>query len=158
MKRIAGWLMALVIVFSLAAASAASTQWVSCPEGGFSVKLPEKFREQEIDSRSDPDLCFFWSGTYLQVMAYASYQGEIGVTDLFVVLTGNETEDYYDTINGMDMRCIRSEEGSAITVTYTWMDMGNNVTLEFHYHADDPSSVPDTVSSIMKSITFDAGR
>ena len=42
-------------------------------------------------------------------------------------------------------------------VTYTWMDRGNSVTLEFNYSASD-ESVQNTVNSIINSIRFDAGH
>ena len=151
-KRIAGWLLALVIIFSF---SAASAQKVTCYIGGFSVKLPDSFVEGSFEN-ADPDLCFYWHGKRLTVQAYCAYQGEIGISDLFVVLTGNETEDRYVTIHGMDMRCIRSEDGSDISVMYTWMDRGNNVSLYFYYAADDPT-VQEYVDSIMNSISFDIG-
>ena len=83
------------------------------------------------------------------------YQGEVSET--FEVLTGNETASGYVTINGMKMLYTRSETPGSIDITYTWMDRGNSVTLEFTYSPDDPS-VENTVKSIINSIRFDAGH
>ena len=151
MKRFAGMLLVMVLLFSF---SVALARKVECPAGGFSVSLPDHFVEEPA---SAPDLCFYWHGNKLTVQAYVSYQGEIALSDLFVVLTGNETEDRLVRINGMDMRTIRSDDGSTVSVTYTWMDRGNSVTMEFTYASGD-SSVQKTVSSIINSIRFDAGH
>lgn len=150
MKRLIGLLLALLLVFSL---SAALAQRVSCPVGGFSVTLPDNFVEEPLSG--DPDLCLYWHGSKLTVLAYASYQGE--VAEIPEVFTGNETESGYKTVNGMKMFYTRSEENGIIDVTYTWMDRGNSVTMEFSWSAGD-SSVQGTVNSIINSIRFDAGH
>ena len=49
----------------------------------------------------------------------------------------------------------RSEAGGQIDVTYTWMDRGNSVTMEFTY--SDPS-LRSTAEAIIGSIRFDAGH
>ena len=148
MRRLAGLLLALLLVFSL---SSALAQRVSCPVGGFSVTLPDHFTEGSLFG--DPDLCFYWYGDGLTVLAYASYQGE--VAEIPEVYTGNETETGYRTVNGMRMRYTRSEEGGMTDVTYTWMDRGNSVTMEFTY--SDPS-LRSTAEAIIGSIRFDAGH
>ena len=153
MRRLAGWLLAAMMVFSL---SAALAQRVSCPDGGFSLRLPDHFVEESTDL-GDPDLCFYWRGSKLTVQAYAAYQGEVAGSDLFQVLTGYETEYGKKNINGMNMLYARTEEYGEVRISYTWMDRGNCVTLEFCYSAAD-SSVLDTVKSIMSSISFDAGH
>ena len=150
MKRLTGLLLVLLLVFSL---SSALAQRAECPVGGFSVTLPDHFVEESVSPGSD--LCFWWHGNKLTVQAYAIYQGE--VTETFEVLTGNETESGYVTINGMKMLYTRSETPGNIDITYTWMDRGNSVTLEFTYAAGD-SSVENTVKSIINSIRFDAGH
>lgn len=150
MKRFAGLLVALLLVFSL---SAALAQRAECPVGGFSVTLPDHFLEESVSPGSD--LCFNWHGNRLAVRAYAIYQGE--VTETFEVLTGSETESGYVTVNGMQMFYTRSEEHGTVCVSYTWMDRGNSVSLEFTWSADD-SSVEGTVRSIINSIRFDAGH
>ncbi|MCR5567344.1 MAG: hypothetical protein K6F61_10870 [Clostridiales bacterium] len=150
MKRLAGLLLVLALVFAL---SAALADRQPCETGGFSVKLPDHFVEEPGNYSSD--LCFYWHGNKLTVQAYAIYQGE--VTETFEVLTGNETDSGYVTINGMRMFYTRSEDASGICITYTWMDRGNSVTMEFSYSADDPS-VENTVKSIINSIRFDAGH
>ena len=153
MKRLAGCLLVALLVFSL---SAALAQKVSCPDGGFSVKLPDHFVEEPLGG-GDPELCLYWHGNRLTVEAFVSYQGEVAGSDLFQVLDGSETE--YGTVryNGMDMQYIRTEEYGTVRCSYTWMDRGNSVTLEFSFSADDPSVI-DTVKSIMNSISFDAGH
>ncbi len=148
MKRFAGLLLALLLVFSL---SSALAQRVSCPVGGFSVSLPDDYAEGSLSG--DPDLCFYWYGNGLTVLAYASYQGE--VAEIPEVYTGNETETGYRSIGGMNMRYTRSEEGGMIDVSYTWMDRGNSVTMEFIF--SDPA-LQGTVESIISSIRFDAGH
>ena len=148
MKRIAGLLLAVLMIFSV---SVALAQWVSCPQGGFSLKLPDHFVEESADY-GDPDLCFFWHGSRLSVQAYVSYQGEVAGSDLFQVLDGSETDYGTKSYNGINMSYVRTEENGNVCITYSWMDRGNNVTLEFNYSADDPS-VLDTVSSIMNSIS-----
>ena len=152
MKRLAGLLLVLVVAFSL---SAAQAQQVECPVGGFSVKLPDHFVEESVSG--DPELCFYWHGNKLTVQAYVSYQGEVAGSDLFQVLTGSETDYGSRVINGMEMYYTRAEEYGNVVITYTWMDRGNSVSMEFTYSADD-SSVIDTVNSIINSIRFDAGH
>ena len=152
MKRLTGILLIVLLVFSL---SAAMAQRVECATGGFSVKLPDHFVEENLVG--DPDLCFYWHGNKLTVQGYASYQGEIAGSDLFEVLTGTETESGYVSINGMSMLYARTEESGDVIISYTWMDRGNSVTLEFTYSADE-SSVEKTVNSIINSIHFDAGH
>ena len=152
MKRFAGIFVIVLLVFSL---SAALAQKVECTTGGFSVELPDHFTEEPVSG--DPDLCFYWHGNKLTVQAYASYQGEIAGSDLFEVLTGTETESGYVSINGMSMLYARTEESGDVIISYTWMDRGNSVTLEFTYSADE-SSVEKTVNSIINSIQFDAGH
>jgi len=150
MKRLAGLFLVLVLVFSV---SCALAQRIQCPVGGFSVKLPDHFAEGGVSPGSD--LCFNWHGEKLTVQAYAIYQGEVAET--FEVLTGNETDSGYRTVNGMKMFYTRSEEGGSVYVTYAWMDRGNSVSLEFTWSASD-SSVQKTVDSIINSIRFDAGH
>ena len=150
MKRLTGLLLVLALVFSL---SAALAERHPCETGGFSVKLPDHFVEEPGYYGSD--LCFYWHGNKLTVLGYVSYQGEVSET--FEVLTGNETASGYVTINGMKMLYTRSETPGSIDITYTWMDRGNSVTLEFTYSPDDPS-VENTVKSIINSIRFDAGH
>ena len=152
MKRLTGVLLVLVMVFSL---SAALAQRVECPQGGFSVKLPDHFKESS--GSYGADLCFFWHGKKLNVQGYASYQGEVSNSDLLQVLTGDETESGTVTINGMSMLYTRTEDGDDVIISYTWMDRGNEVTLEFTYAAED-TSVQNTVNSIINSIRFDAGH
>lgn len=152
MKRFAGIFVIVLLVFSL---SAALAQKVECTTGGFSVELPDHFTEEPVSG--DPDLCFYWHGNKLTVQAYASYQGEIAGSDLFEVLTGSETESGYVSINGMSMLYSRTEESGYIIISYTWMDRGNRVTLEFTYSAEE-SSVEKTVNNIINSIQFDAGH
>ena len=150
MKRIAGLLLTLVLVLCL---SGALAQRAECPVGGFSVTLPDHFVEEPVASGSD--LCFWWHGTKLTVQAYAIYQGEVAET--FEVLTGDETESGYVTVNGMQMFYTRSETPDCICLSYNWMDRGNSVTMEFTWSPED-SSVISTVNSIMGSIRFDAGH
>ena len=150
MKRLTGLLLVLALVFML---SAALADRQPCETGGFSVKLPDHFVEEPEFYGSD--LCFYWHGNKLKVQAFAIYQGE--VTEIFEVLTGNETDSGYVTINGMRMFYTRSESSGEIDITYNWMDRGNSVTLEFTYSADD-ASVGNTVNSIINSIRFDAGH
>ena len=119
------------------------------------MKLPDHFVEEAVSG--DPDLCFYWHGNKLTVQGYASYQGEIAGSDLFEVLTGSETESGYVTINGMNMLYARTEEYGDVIISYTWMDRGNSVTLEFTYSAEE-TSVQKTVTSIINSIQFDAGH
>ena len=153
MKRLTGCLLAVLMVFFL---SVALAQRVSCPDGGFSVKLPDHFVEEPLGG-GDPELCFWWHGTKLTVQAYVAYQGEIAGSDLFQVLDGSETEYGTMRYNGMEMQYIRTEEYGNTRMSYTWMDRGNSVTLEFSFSTED-SSVLDTVKSIMNSISFDAGH
>ena len=153
MKKVTGLLLVMVMILSL---SSALAQRVECPVGGFSIKLPDHFKEESTDY-GDPDLCFYWHGKKLTVQAYASYQGEISNSDLFQVLTGYETDYGTKTINGMEMMYSRTEEYGDIRISYTWMDRGNSVTMDFTYSADD-TSVLDTVHSIINSIRFDAGH
>ncbi len=152
MKQIATLLLIMLLVFLCSAALAQSAE---CPVGGFSLTVPDHFTEETVPPGSD--LCFFWHGSKLTVQAYVSYQGEVPLSDLFVVLTGNETEDRFVKINGMDMRLIRSEDPGSICVSYTWMDRGNSVTMEFTWSPDDPSVI-NTVNSIISSISFNAGH
>ena len=151
MKRLAVFLVVLALVFSV---SSALAQKVSCPVGGFSVKLPDHFVEEPLGG---DELCFYWHGSKLTVQAYVSYQGEVAGSDLFQVLDGSETESGMKKYNGMNMQYIRAESQGEVLISYTWMDRGNSVSLEFSYSADDPS-VLDTVKSIMNSISFDAGH
>ena len=152
MKRIAGLILVMVMVFSL---SSALAQRISCPDGGFTVTLPDHFVEESTGG--DPELCFYWHGSKLTVQGYVSYLGEVAGSDLFEVLTGDEQESGSKTINGMNMIYSLTQYGSDITIMYSWMDRGNNVTLYFQYSSEN-SSVRSTVKSIMNSISFDAGH
>ena len=152
MKRIAGLILVMVLVFSL---SSALAQRISCPDGGFTVTLPDHFVAESTGG--DPELCFYWHGSKLTVQAYASPLGEVAGSDLFQVLTGSETESGTVSVNGMNMLYTRAEDSSEISICYSWMDRGNNVTLYFFYSASDPS-VQKTVDSIISSIAFDAGH
>ena len=87
MKRIAGLILVMVLVFSL---SSALAQRISCPDGGFTVTLPDHFVEESTGG--DPELCFYWHGSKLTVQGYVSYLGEVAGSDLFEVLTGDEQE------------------------------------------------------------------
>ena len=73
------------------------------------------------------------------------------------MLTGYETEYGQVSINGMSMLYTRTEDGDDVIISYTWMDRGNEVSLEFTYAAED-TSVENTVSSIIHSISFDVGN
>ncbi len=147
-KRLAGCLLAILLVLVF---SAALAQRVSCPDGGFSLDLPDSFYQLGVGG--DPDLCFHWSDGTLDVAAYASYQGEVAGSDLFQVLDGSEIDYGTKTISGTSMKYVRSE-GS---ISYSWMDRGNSVTLEFSYPPGDSSSL-DAAKSIVRSIRFDAGH
>ena len=149
MKRFAAVLLAAVCVFSL---SAALAQTAECSAGGFSVWVPDHFESVQIDPLFDPDLCFYWHGNKLAVQAYVS--GQAG-SDLFQVLTGNETEYGPVTVNGREMLYSMTKEFGNVRISYSWMDQnrGSSVTLEFTYSADDPS-VQNTVDSIINSISF----
>lgn len=148
MKRLTGLLLLLSLLFVF---SAALADRQACETGGFSVKLPDHFVEEPGYYGSD--LCFYWHGNKLTVLAYVSYQGEVSET--FEVLTGEETDSRPVTVNGMKMLYTRSETPSGISITYTWMDRGNSVTMEFDY---SDASVESTVNSIINSIRFDAGH
>ena len=76
---------------------------------------------------------------------------------MFEVLTGSEIDSGYVNINGMNMLYSRTEEYGDVIISYTWMDRGNSVTMEFTYSAEE-SSVLKTVNSIINSIQFDAGH
>ena len=150
MKRVAGLLLALLLVCCLSGALALEAE---CPTGGFTVILPDHFVEEPL--AADPTLCFYWHGSKLTVLAYAIEQGEVAET--FEVLTGSETDYGYVIINNMKMFYTRSEEYGNVIISYTWMDRGNSVTMEFTYSADD-LSVQGTVDAIINSIRFDAGH
>ena len=149
MRRITGLLLALVMVFFF---SAALAQRAECPVGGFSVNLPDHFTEKQLD---DADQCFHWEGTRLSIRAYAEWQGE--VSELFQVLTGNETDYGSRNINGMKMDYIRTDEGGETVITYTWLDRGNMVTMEFRFAQGDSTAL-NTANSVISSIRFDAGH
>lgn len=149
MKRFAAILLATVCMCSL---SAALAQTADCPAGGFSVWVPDHFESVQIDPLFDPDLCFYWHGNKLAVQAYVTCQAG---SDLFQVLTGNETEYGPVTVNGREMLYSMTKEFGNVRISYSWMDQsrGSSVTLEFTYLADDPS-VQNTVDSIINSISF----
>ena len=153
MKRLA----ALLAVLLCLVASSALAQRIECPVGGFSVTLPDHFVEGSLDPDRNPELCFYWYGKKLTVLGYASWMGEVADSDLFQVLAGNEEDPVMLYINDMQMSYSYSEDpdASRITITYSWMDRGNKVTLYFDF--EDPS-VEETVNSIIYSISFDAGH
>ena len=144
----------LTVLLCLCGVSALA-QRVSCPVGGFSLTLPDHFSEQPVSG--DPDLCFYWKGTKMTVLAYASYLGEVAGSDLFQVLTGSETDSGKISVNGMSMLYAAGADGGTAYLTYSWMDRGNNVTLSFYYPAGDSSCV-DSANRILHSISFDAGH
>ena len=154
MKRTAVALI-LAVLFCLSFGSALA-QTVSCPVGGFSFTLPDHFSEQPLSS-ADPDLCLYWKGKKMSVLAYASYLGEVAGSDLFQVLTGTETDSGTTTKNGMSMLYATGADGGTAYLMYSWMDRGNNVTLYFYYPAGDDSCI-DSANRIMNSISFDAGH
>ena len=144
MRRITAALMLSVLLCLLCCSALAQT--VSCPVGGFSVSLPDHFSEQPL-SAEEPDLCFYWKGQKMTVLAYATFQ----------VLTGSETDSGTTNWNGMNMLYATGVEGGTAYLMYSWMDRGNNVTLYFYYPAGDSSCI-DTADRIMRSISFDAGH
>lgn len=152
MKRL---VMLVLVLLTVCSVTSALAQRISCPDGGFTVTLPDHFVEESTGG--DPELCFYWHGSKLTVQGYVSYLGEVAGSDLFEVLTGDEQESGSKTINGMNMIYALTQYGSDITIMYSWMDRGNNVTLYFQYSAEN-SSVRSTVKSIMNSISFDAGH
>ena len=152
-KRTAALMLAVLLCFLF---SSALAQTVSCPVGGFSFNLPDHFSEQPLSS-GDPDLCLYWKGKKMSVLAYASYLGEVAGSDLFQVLTGTETDSGSTTKNGMNMLYATGVDGDTAYLMYSWMDRGNNVTLYFYYPAGDDSCV-DSANRIMNSISFDAGH
>ena len=147
----------LCAVLLVCAVSGASAQVVSCPEAHLSMTVPDSWTVVPLYNSGDPDLCFYWHGNKLTVQAYASYQGEVAGSDMFEVLTGSEIDSGYVNINGMNMLYSRTEEYGDVIISYTWMDRGNSVTMEFTYSAEE-SSVLKTVNSIINSIQFDAGH
>lgn len=151
MRRFAGILLAAVLVLSL---SASLAQTAECPAGGFSVWVPDHFEEVQIDPLFDPDMCFYWHGKKLAVQGYATFQGDVALSDLFQVLTGYETESGYQYINDREMLYTRTEEFGRVRISYTWMNNEYSVTLEFTYAAEE-ASVQKTVDQIISSITFD---
>ena len=154
MKRGASVLM-LAVLFCLFCCPALA-QTVSCPVGGFSVNMPDHFAEQPLSSE-EPDLCLYWKGKKMSVLAYATYLGEVAGSDLFQVLTGSETDSGTTNLNGMNMLYATGTEGGTAYLMYSWMDRGNNVTLYFYYPEGDSSCV-DSANRIMNSISFDAGH
>ncbi len=134
----------------------ALAQTVSCPVGGFSFTLPDHFSEQPL-SRDDPELCLYWKGKKMSILAYASYLGEVAGSDLFQVLTGTETDSGSIVMNGMNMLYATGADGSTAYLMYSWMDRGNNVTLYFYYPEGDDSCL-SSANRIMNSIAFDAGH
>jgi hypothetical protein len=152
-RTAAALMLAVLLCLPLGAALA---QTVSCPVGGFSFTLPDHFSEQPL-SREDPDLCLYWAGKKMQVIAYASYLGEVAGSDLFQVLNGTETDSGSTTLNGMNMLYATGVDGGTAYLMYSWMDRGNNVTLYFYY-PDGDSSCIDTAGRIISSISFDAGH
>lgn len=149
MRRVTGLLLILVLALTL---SAALADRVSCPVGGFSVNLPDHFAEKPLD---DANQCFHWEGNRLYIRGYAEWQGE--VSELFQVFTGNETDYGSRNINGMHMDYVRTDEGGETVITYTWLDRGNMVTLEFRFAQGDSTAL-NTASSVINSIRFDAGH
>ena len=154
MRRTAAALMLAVLLCLLFPSALAQT--VSCPVGGFSFNLPDHFTEQPL-SREAPDLCLYWKGKKMSVLAYVTYLGEVAGSDLFQVLTGTETDSGSTVKNGMNMLYAKGTDGGTSYLMYSWMDRGNNVTLYFYYPAGDSSCV-DSANRIMKSISFDAGH
>ena len=154
LKRAAALLLILVLCLSCCTALAKN---VDCPRGGFSVTVPDHFEDGPVETGDDPDLCFYQYGKKLTVLGYATYMGEFAGSDLFEVLTGNETEYGWTTVNGMNMYYTRTDDYGTVNVTYQWMDRGNFVTLAFSWSAED-ASVIDTVNRIISSISFDAGH
>lgn len=154
MKRTAvALILAVLLCLSLTSALA---QRVFCPVGGFSLNLPDHFSEQPLSS-ADPDLCLYWKGKKMTVLAYASYLGEVAGSDLFQVLNGTETDSGNITVNGMNMLYAAGNDGGTAYLMYSWMDRGNNVTLYFYYPAGDDSCIT-SANRIINSISFDAGH
>ena len=146
----------LLAVFLSFAFGTALAQTVSCPAGGFSISLPDHFTEQPLSPEA-PDLCLYWRGKKMTVLAYATYLGEVAGSDLFQVLNGTETDSGSVTLNGMNMLYAAGADGGTAYLMYSWMDRGNNVTLWFYYPAGDDSCL-DSANRIMRSISFDAGH
>lgn len=125
---------------------------VSCPEGGFSLNLPSGFSALSLSS-SDPTLCAGWSDGALTVTVYRDYLGQVTVSDLFMVLTGNETYSGISSVAGKEMLCVAGEDPGTSWIYYTWMSDGWNVTVWFSWSADNPSG-NSTAQSIMSSVSF----
>lgn len=153
MKRIAALLLTTALVLTLSSALARKAE---CPSGGFSLKLPDSFEEQPLDS-GDPDMCFYWENGSITIVGYRYYQGEIPGSSVFQVTTGNESADETVTVRGKQMHRDTGTDSFGTYIMYTWMDRGNSVTLYFYYPKGD-SSARKSVENIMFSISFDAGH
>lgn len=155
MRRLA--IILLLLVFVAVPFSASLAQTASCPVGGFSLSLPDSFREKSWSASEAPDLCFYWQGDGITVQGYAVYLGEVAGSDLFQVLTGSETESGMRKVNGISMLYALGTDSGGSYAMYSWMDRGNNVTLYFYYPAGDASRLK-AIRKIMDSISFDAGH
>ena len=155
MRRLA--VILLLLVFVAVPFSASLAQTASCPVGGFSLSLPDSFREKSWSASEAPDLCFYWQGDGITVQGYAVYLGEVAGSDLFQVLTGSETESGMRKVNGISMLYALGTDSGGSYAMYSWMDRGNNVTLYFYYKEGD-ASAPGMINDIMGTISFDAGH
>ena len=140
----------LLSVCLLLCVASASAQTVSCPSGGFTMTLPDRFMDVPRTSLDDPDLVLHMTDDVVNLTVYVSYAG---ASTGFQVLTGNEIE--YGTVNvgGMDMFYARGLDAQGNWITYSWMEAMDSVTIYFVWSGNDDAALP-LISEVMNSVVF----
>ena len=133
----------LLSVCLLLCVASASAQTVSCPSGGFTMTLPDRFMDVPRTSLDDPDLV-------LHMTDYVSYAG---ASTGFQVLTGNEIEYGMVNVGGMDMFYARGLDAQGNWITYSWMEAMDSVTIYFVWSGNDDAALP-LISEVMNSVVF----
>ena len=147
MKKAIAFLLFVVCLLCIVTVSA---QTVTCSSAGFSLSLPDSFREIPRSSGDDRDLVLQYSDGNVNLMAYVSFSG----TDSpFLVLTGDETDYGSVRINGISMQYARGVDYQGSWAAYSWLRSQDAVTLYFVWSENNGTALT-LVNEIMSSIAF----
>ena len=149
MKRTAALLLLPVLLLVFTAASA---EPVAFPDCGFRLTLPDSFSSLNVSGSGDPTLCDGRTDGNLTMLVYRDYLGDVRVEDLFMVLTGDETESGFTSFAGCSMLYAGGRDASGDWLYYTWMDQGWNITVWFTWSPDNPQR--GLAEQIMATLTL----
>jgi len=147
MKKVLTVLLTLCLTV-LIALPVLADQAADCPEGGFSLTLPDDFAPLQ-DPPEEEELRLAWGNRRITLLGYVSPVGKNASSrDLFAVLTGNETEQGSLAVGNLEMLYALDADDLGPYMLYTWIGDEVSVTLYFYYTGSD---TPDQIRAIMET-------